>query len=178
LQLKSERCETVASSRPSARSIAVNCSIAGALGEIGERWSLLIIREAIMGSTRFDEFHERLGIARNILTERLATLVAHGVMTRRQSPANARIHHYRLTQKGLELLPVLAALMHWGDHWVHAEIGPPIVLVDRRTKAPIRRVVVSSADGAPLEPADIEILPGPGATPVMHERLSGRAFTK
>jgi DNA-binding HxlR family transcriptional regulator len=178
LQLKSERCETVASSGPPARSIAVNCSIAGALGEIGERWSMLIIREAIMGSTRFDEFHERLGIARNILTERLATLVAHGVMTRRQSPANARIHHYRLTQKGLELLPVLAALMHWGDHWVHAEIGPPIVLVDRRTKAPIRRVVVSSADGAPLEPADIEILPGPGATPVMHERLSGRAFTK
>jgi DNA-binding HxlR family transcriptional regulator len=178
LQLQLERCDAVANSKPSAHSRHVFCSIAGALGEIGERWSLLIIREAIMGSTRFDEFHERLGVARNILTERLATLVARGVMTRRPSPANARIHHYRLTHKGLELLPVLAALMHWGDRWVHAEIGPPIALVDRKTQAPIRTMVVSSVDGTPLEPADVDILPGPGATPVMRERLSGRVITK
>jgi DNA-binding HxlR family transcriptional regulator len=80
--------------------MGVNCSIAAALGEIGERWSLLILREAVMGSTRFDEFQANLGIARNILTGRLASLVKHGVLTRQVSPENARIHHYRLTQKG------------------------------------------------------------------------------
>jgi DNA-binding HxlR family transcriptional regulator len=167
----------MANSITPAASHPVNCSIAGALGEIGERWSMLIIREAIMGSTRFDEFHERLGVARNILTERLATLVGHGVMTRTPSPANARIHHYRLTRKGLEMLPVLAALMHWGDRWIHGGIGPPIVLVDRTTQVPIRAMVVTSVDGKSLEPADVGILPGPGATPVMRARLSGRTST-
>jgi DNA-binding HxlR family transcriptional regulator len=152
-------------------SIDVTCSIAAALGEIGERWSLLIIREAIMGSTRFDQFHQRLGVARNILTQRLATLVEQGVMTRAASPHNARIHHYRLTPKGLDLLPVLAALMQWGDRWVHAGIGPPILLVDRRTGEPIRQIDLSLEDGTALTRADIAILPGPGATPTMRERL-------
>jgi hypothetical protein len=105
-------------------------------------------------------------------------LVAVDVMNRRPSPENARIHHYRLTQKGLDLLPVLAALMHWGDRWIHDEIGPPIVLVDRQTQAPIRTMVISSADGASLRPADLDIQPGPGATPAMRERLLGKATTK
>lgn len=151
---------------------SVNCSIARALGEIGERWSLLIIREALMGSTRFDEFHERLGVARNILNARLATLIGRGVMTRTPAPDNARIFHYRLTAKGLELLPVLAALMHWGDRWIHANIGPPIVLVDRTSGKPIRKVVVAGHDGRSLGRADVEITAGPGATALMRKRLS------
>ena len=155
------------------QSDTVNCSIAGALGEIGERWSLLIIREAMMGSARFDEFHERLGVARNILTDRLATLVRHGVMTRSQAPESARIHFYRLTQKGYELLPVLAALMQWGDTWIHSKIGPPIVLIDRKTGKPIRKIVVSGPNGRPLDHGGIEITAGPGATHVMRKRLSG-----
>lgn len=150
----------------------VKCSIAGALGEVGERWSLLIIREAILGSARFDEFHERLGVARNILTDRLSTLVRLGVMTRTPSPGNARIHNYRLTDKGLELLPVLAALMHWGDRWIHADIGPPIVLIDRKTGKPIREVVVLGQNGKPLASIDVGITAGPGATVKMRKRLS------
>jgi DNA-binding HxlR family transcriptional regulator len=153
-----------------AQSNSVRCSIQRALGDIGERWSLLIVREAMMGSNRFDEFHERLGIARNILTDRLATLVEAGVMTRTPSPTNARIQYYRLTEKGSDLLPVLAALMHWGDRWLHADVGPPIVLVDRKTGKPIRPVVISSHTGKPLGRADIDITLGPGATAVMRKR--------
>lgn len=149
----------------------INCSIARALGEVGERWSLLIIREAVMGSTRFDQFHERLGIARNILTDRLATLVSHGVLDRTASPANARIHHYTLTRKGHELLPVLAALMHWGDRWIHAEIGAPIVLVNRKTRKPIAQMALRGENGQPLDSSDIDITAGPGATPRMRQRL-------
>ena len=151
---------------------AINCSVAGALGVIGERWSLLIIREAIMGSSRFDEFHERLGVARNILTDRLATLVQHGVMTRTPSPENARVHHYRLTAKGQEFLPVVVALMHWGDRWIYGETGAPVVLLECKTKKPIRGTTLSSQTGRVLTRADIDIVAGPGATPVMRKRLA------
>ena len=152
-----------------------NCSIAGALGEIGERWSLLIIREAMMGSARFEEFHQNLGVARNILSDRLSALVRHGVLLRAPSPGNARIHHYRLTRKGQEILPVLAALMHWGDAWINQGAGAPIVLVDRETREPIRKVLLTAQDGSLLEPADIDVLAGPGATDFMRARLSARA---
>jgi DNA-binding HxlR family transcriptional regulator len=154
---------------------AVNCSIAAALGEIGERWSLLIIREAVMGSSRFDEFHENLGVARNILSDRLSALVRHGVLLRTPSPGNARIHHYRLTRKGQDILPVLAALMHWGDTWINQSAGAPIVLVDRRTGEPIRKVSISAQDGSTLVRSDIEILAGPGATTLMRDRLCAQA---
>jgi DNA-binding HxlR family transcriptional regulator len=150
---------------------AVRCSIQRALGDVGERWSLLIVREALMGSTRFDEFHVRLGIARNILTDRLTTLVEAGVMTRTPSAENARIPHYRLTPKGQELLPVLAALMQWGDRWLHADVGPPIVLVDREKEAPVQQLAILSQDGRALGAGDVVITAGPGATTVMRRRL-------
>jgi DNA-binding HxlR family transcriptional regulator len=151
---------------------AVRCSVQRALGDIGERWSLLIVREALMGSTRFDEFHERLGIARNILTDRLTTLVQAGVMTRSPSADNARIQHYRLTPKGLELLPVLAALMQWGDRWLHADVGPPVVLVDRETGTPVQPMAIRSQDGRALGAGEVGITAGPGATSVMRRRLA------
>jgi DNA-binding HxlR family transcriptional regulator len=149
----------------------INCSIAAALGQVGERWSLLIIREAVMGSTRFDEFHQNLGVARNILADRLAALVAHGVMTRMPAADNARIHHYRLTAKGQDLLPALVALMQWGDRWVHPDIGPPVVLIDALSGQPIRKVELSGQDGRALGRMDVEIRPGPGATPTMRRRM-------
>jgi DNA-binding HxlR family transcriptional regulator len=156
--------------------IGVNCSIAAALGEIGEKWSLLILREAIMGSTRFDEFQANLGIARNILTDRLLSLAAHGVLTRDPVPGHARIHHYHLTQKGRDLLPVLAALMQWGDRWLHRDIGAPVVLVDRATQHPIRMLGLAASDGRALAARDVAITAGPGATELMRKRLaSGRA---
>jgi DNA-binding HxlR family transcriptional regulator len=152
---------------------SIRCSIARALGEVGERWSLLIVREAVMGSTRFDEFHERIGVARNILTNRLAMLVEHGVMMRAQSAENARIHHYTLTPKGEALLPVLVTLMQWGDQWLHTEVGAPIILVDTKSKKPIRKLHVAAHDGRPLACGDVDIAAGPGATAAMRRRLQG-----
>jgi DNA-binding HxlR family transcriptional regulator len=172
LQLEKPECGALT------RNILENCSIAAALGEIGERWSLLIIREALMGSARFDEFHENLGVARNILSDRLSTLTRHGVLLKTPSPANARIFHYRLTKKGREILPVLAALMHWGDAWINEGAGAPIVLVDRKTRTPIRKVFLEAEDGSVLEPSDIDILAGPGATDFMRVRLSAHAASK
>lgn len=152
----------------------VRCSIAGALSEIGERWSLLIVREALMGATRFDEFHGNLGVARNILNDRLGALVQHGVMTRTVSLENARIHHYLLTEKGLSLWPAIVALMHWGDTWLHASAGPPIVLVDGKTQKPIKIASVIGQDGRHLKAHEISITAGPGATPIMRKRLQGK----
>ena len=86
---------------------SINCSIASSLNQVGEKWSLLIVREAIMGTSRFDEFQQRLGVARNILNDRLSTLIELDVMTRTQSAENARIFNYNLTTKGLDLLSVL-----------------------------------------------------------------------
>jgi DNA-binding HxlR family transcriptional regulator len=151
----------------------MNCSVARALDEVGERWSLLIIREAIMGSTRFDEFHERLGVARNILADRLASLTQSGILTRTISPGDARIHHYALTEKGRDLLPVIAAMMHWGDRWMSAAAGPPVVLVDRKTRAAIPRVTLRRAKGGELGWDDIAIEAGRGAAAPTRARLRG-----
>lgn len=153
---------------------AVNCSIARSLGVFGDRWSMLIIREAVMGSTRFDEFQARLGIARNILNARLVKLVEEGVLQRKPSPGNARIFHYRLTQKGKDLLPVLVSIMQWGDRWIHQDTGAPIVLVDRVSGARIQNLALATADGKHLTFDDVNVTLGPGATPVM--RVPGKAL--
>jgi DNA-binding HxlR family transcriptional regulator len=92
-----------------------NCTIRGALEIVGEKWSLLVLREAFFGITRFDDFHRALGCARNLSSERLAKLVDHGVLERvaYQEPGQRRRHEYRLTTKGLDLQPALVALMQW-----------------------------------------------------------------
>ncbi|MPZ71762.1 MAG: transcriptional regulator [Nitriliruptorales bacterium] len=96
---------------------AMNCSIARTLEVIGERWSLLIVRDAFYGVRRFDDFQRDLGIARNVLTDRLATLVEWGVFDRRQYEDRPPRFEYVLTEKGRELLPVILTMMRWGDRW-------------------------------------------------------------
>ena len=95
----------------------LNCSVARTLDVIGERWSLLIVRDAFYGLRRFDDFRRDLGIARNVLTDRLATLVEQGVFERRQYEDRPPRYEYVLTEKGRELLPVILAMMRWGDVW-------------------------------------------------------------
>jgi DNA-binding HxlR family transcriptional regulator len=151
---------------------AVRCSVAASLDIIGERWSLLIIREAVMGSTRFDEFHARIGIARNILANRLAKLVDNGILSRTQSPENARIPLYELTTMGRDLLPVLAAIMQWGDRWLHAKVGAPIILADRKSGAAIQQLQLKTKTGTPVTVDNLVVTPGPGATEMMRRRLS------
>src|SRR5574337_1401356 len=107
----------------------MNCSLALTLDVIGERWTLLILRDAFFGTKRFEEFQRGLGIARNILTSRLNRLVDEGILERR--PAEAGRYEYVLTDKGLELQPVLLAMTHWGDrHKPHVK-GKRVVFVAR-----------------------------------------------
>jgi DNA-binding HxlR family transcriptional regulator len=106
-----------------------DCSIARALEAVGERWTLLIVREALNGTRRFDEFQSRLGIARNVLAARLERLVEEGILERRPYQERPRRFEYVPTRKGEELLPVTLALLSWGDRYYADPIeGPPVVL--------------------------------------------------
>ena len=105
----------------------MECSVARALDVIGDRWSLLILRDAFYGVRRFDDFRQDLGIARNVLTDRLNTLVEQGVFERRQYEERPPRHEYRLTDKGRELLPVILTMMRWGDRW-ESDGTPPVTL--------------------------------------------------
>jgi DNA-binding HxlR family transcriptional regulator len=107
------------------------CSVARTLEVVGEWWSLLVLRDAFKGVRRFDDFQRSLGIARNILTDRLQTLVDQGVLERRLYQDRPERFEYRLTDKGRDLYPVLIALMRWGDEWAADEAGPPIVLTHK-----------------------------------------------
>jgi DNA-binding HxlR family transcriptional regulator len=115
------------------------CSIARALGVLGERWTLLILREAIDGTTRFAEFREALGIASDVLSERLATLVAYGVMTREpyRDPGHRVRHAYKLTSAGRELHVALGALQMWGDKYLPRDEGPTVQRRARGTDRPV-----------------------------------------
>ncbi|MCE7000243.1 helix-turn-helix transcriptional regulator [Saccharothrix sp. S26] len=103
------------------------CSIARALEVVGERWTLLIVRDALSGVTRFDGFLARMPIARNVLSDRLNGLVEHGVLERVRYQDRPPRHEYRLTARGRELTPVVLALMAWGDRHLPAPTGPPSV---------------------------------------------------
>jgi DNA-binding HxlR family transcriptional regulator len=138
----------------------MNCSLAQTLEVIGERWTLLILRDAFFGIRRFDEFQKDLGIARNILSARLARLVDEGVLDKRTVDGGHA--EYVLTDKGLDLQPVMLAMTHWGDKYKPHPKGERIVFVERTTNQPIARMSAMSRDGRPLKPRDIRGMPGPG----------------
>lgn len=146
------------------RFTGMNCTIARALDEVGEWWSLLIIRECTQGTTRFDEFQRELGIARNVLAARLERLIEAGIIERFPLQDRANTDGYRLTQKGEELYPVLIALKQWGDDWLAPDGKAPLELVDEKTGDPIERISVHGKDGTPLSFRDLRFRPGPGAT--------------
>ncbi|WP_082849919.1 helix-turn-helix domain-containing protein [Halioglobus sp. HI00S01] len=139
----------------------MNCSLAQTLNIIGERWTLLILRDAFFGSKRFAQFERNLGISKNILTARLNTLVEEGILTRRTSKEDGRTD-YVLTDQGLELQPVLLSMTHWGDkHRPHPR-GERVTFVDRETGRPIQKMGVRGEDGRLLAPRDIRATAGPG----------------
>src|SRR5688572_32775071 len=110
---------------------AMDCSVARTLDVIGDKWSLLILRDAFYGVRRFDDFRLDLGVARNILTDRLNKLVGNGVLERVRYEERPPRYEYRLTPKGRDLLPVLLVMMHWGDKW-EAEGRVPTALTHTR----------------------------------------------
>jgi DNA-binding HxlR family transcriptional regulator len=139
-----------------------NCSIARSLELIGERWTLLIIRQAFRGTRRFDDFHRQLGVARNILQARLERLVDADIVRRVQYQERPPRYEYRLTEKGIDLWPVLVALLQWGDRYTAPE-GPPVVLRHRDCGGELddRRRCVRC--GAELAARDVVAVDGPGA---------------
>ncbi len=109
------------------------CSVAGTLAVVGEKWSLLVLREAFLGVRRFADFQRVLGAPKAVLTDRLATLVDHGILRRvpYQAPGERQRHEYRLTQKGVDLHPTLVALMAWGDRYLAEDGDVPMELRHR-----------------------------------------------
>jgi DNA-binding HxlR family transcriptional regulator len=141
------------------------CSIAGALEVVGERWSLLIVRNIFLGLRRFDEIQENLGIARNVLQTRLTRLVSAGVLEKRLYQERPPRYEYRLTEKGLDLWPTIVALMQWGDRYAAPVAGPPVVLEHRGCGGAVDEHRVCEACAAKLSARDVRGLPGPGAGP-------------
>lgn len=147
------------------------CSVARALEHVGEWWTLLIVREAFFGARRFGEFERNLGIAKNVLSERLSKLVASGLMERTDVPGRGNPRDYSLTDRGRDLLPVVVALMQWGDRWIVGEGRAPIRLLDRESGEEIARMQVAAANGRPLSLADVRVAPGPGADEAIKRRF-------
>jgi DNA-binding HxlR family transcriptional regulator len=143
-----------------------NCSLARALGAVGDWWTLLILRETFFGARRFSDFQRSLGIARNILAARLDALTKSCVLARE---GTARRPIYRLTAKGEELLPALVALMQWGDKW-ESEDRPPVLLSDDRGR-PLKKIALTSQRGTPVTAASIRFAPGPGANAATRQYL-------
>jgi DNA-binding HxlR family transcriptional regulator len=142
------------------------CSIARALEVVGERWTLLIVRDVFLGVRRFEDIQRDLGIARNVLTGRLEALVEHGVLERRPYQERPLRHEYRLTDKGLALWPVITALMAWGDEYEPTPGGPPTVLRHRGCGGTLDAARACDRCGAVvISPRDAEAAAGPGAAP-------------
>jgi DNA-binding HxlR family transcriptional regulator len=127
----------------------MNCSIAQTLDVVGDPWTLLIVRDALFGTTRFDDFQRSLGIPRATLASRLEALVEHGVMERRTYQVRPERHDYALTEKGRDLRRVMISLLQWGDEWSPLP-EPPVTLVDADSGAVIEPVYVDAASGRPL----------------------------
>jgi DNA-binding HxlR family transcriptional regulator len=146
------------------------CSAARALEVVGERWSLLIIRDALFaGATRFNDFLA-LGIATNVLKNRLDGFVDAGIMQRRNYSRNPEHHEYLLTEKGRELAPIIVALSQWGDRWA-APDGPPAVYRHSVCGAPVTQQIACANCGEVHDPAEVGVRPGPGMPDDIAARL-------
>lgn len=140
------------------------CSIARSLEVVGERWTILIIRDAFLGIRRFDDFQESLGVSRGVLTNRLKRLVDEGILERRRYQEHPPRYEYRLTDKGRDLWPVTMGLLKWGDRYL-AEDGPPRIFFHHGCGGELTERLTCSKCGAELTVRDVEQKPGPGARP-------------
>ncbi|MFI5487150.1 winged helix-turn-helix transcriptional regulator [Micromonospora echinaurantiaca] len=142
-----------------------NCTIARAMAVLGEKWTLVVLREVFNGVRRFDDMRIRTGIPRQVLTNRLATLVEEGVLRRQpyREPGSRERHEYRLTEKGLDLWPVLVAVLGWGDRYLADPDGSPLSVGHRDCGGEVR-VELRCDRGHPVTAArDVVPRPGPGA---------------
>ena len=138
------------------------CTVARSADVLGDHWNLLLIRQACLGMRRFDDFQSALGIGRNILTQRLARLVDEGIFTKipyQESPAR---YEYRLTDKGRDVYPILAAMAAWGERWLTGPEGTPLVLHHTSCGHDMRAVVVCSECADPIDVRSVRAIAGPG----------------
>ena len=140
----------------------MQCPIARSLERVGEWWSILILRDAFQGLTRFDQFQKSLDIAPNILTRRLNALVTSGLLERRRYSARPARFEYVLTERGRDFRPVLLSLLTWGNKHFAPE-GPSVVVIDTETGRPVDAVLVDRASGAPIMGPRFRTAPGPAA---------------
>ncbi len=138
------------------------CSIAKALEVVGERWSLLIVRDVMNGRRRFDELHKGLGVARNVLAARLQRLVDEDILERRPYQTGPERFEYFLTEKGLDLWPTLVALLGWGDRHSPGPDGPPMLIVHKECGGRVSDRGMCESCGKVLGARDARALPGPG----------------
>jgi DNA-binding HxlR family transcriptional regulator len=140
-----------------------NCSIARTLQVVGERWTLLVLREVFTGTRRFEEIQRHLGVATNILSDRLQTLVDEGILERRALVDRGDRAEYRLTEKGLDLNPILLELMRWGDRWDVPAAGPPMLVEHVDCGHETHAVQTCAHCGGPLTARNVRVHPGPSA---------------
>jgi DNA-binding HxlR family transcriptional regulator len=145
--------DTLTSNIDRFKEAALSCPIPPAVELIGEKWAFLILRGAFNNLKHFEEFQAGLGIARNILSDRLGKLVAGGILERSPDPSDKRRVIYSLTPKGEALVPVVLAMRQWGEDWGHGK--PSIVLADKRDGKPVRKMCVLSHDGRQLALRDL-----------------------
>ena len=139
------------------------CSIARAISVVGDRWSLMILRDCFLRVRRFDDFQARLGITRHLLSGRLKKFVASGVLRRVPYQDRPRRYEYVLTQKGLDLYPVLMALVHWGDVHMADANGRPVIHHHKDCGHAFDPMLVCSECHEPLDPRAVHVHSGPGA---------------
>ncbi len=149
----------------------MTCPIARGLERVGEWWSILILRDAFAGLTRFDEFQQSLGIAPAMLTRRLNALVESGMLERRRYCERPPRDEYVLTARGTDFRPVLIAMLAWGNRHFAPE-GATIEIVDSRTGVAAEPVLVDRTTGRPLTAPDYAVVPGPAATASTRARLA------
>ena len=141
----------------------MDCGVAQALEQVGDWWTLLIVREAFFGSTRFAEFEQNLGIAKNILSDRLQKLVQHEIFAKHPVDEAGRRHEYRLTRKGRDLWLVLTALRLWSDKWVFGKGKEPYLARERDSGRTLKALLAVDGRGRPLDPGKLRFTRGPGA---------------
>ena len=139
------------------------CSMARSLAVVGDRWTLMILRDCFLGVRRFDGFQARLGISRAIVADRLNLLVREDVLTKTAYQDRPVRHEYRLTPKGLELHPAVMALVHWGDRYYAGEAGAPLLHRHKACGCDFHPVQICSACGEAVDARSVEVRAGPGA---------------
>jgi DNA-binding HxlR family transcriptional regulator len=152
------------------------CPIARSLERVGEWWSILILRDAFAGFSRFEQFQNSLGIAPNMLSRRLTALVEAGMLARRPYSEHPPRYEYVLTERGRDFHPVLMALLAYGNRHFAPE-GESIMLVDAATGARAEPILVDRVSGRPIVEPDFRVVPGPAANAASRKRLAKRGIT-